>query len=123
MKKGKKIYAIDAETDPFNGTTDIQPFMWDIFDGEDHTTLETVAQCHAFFRANPGLYYAHNGGRFDFHLSGFCDPIESGSEILAINGRLVRFKMLGCEFRDSFAILPSVYASIPFVSRGAERRA
>ena len=112
MKKGKKIYAIDAETDPFNGTTDIQPFMWDIFDGEDHTTLETVAQCHAFFRANPGLYYAHNGGRFDFHLSGFCDPIESGSEILAINGRLVRFKMLGCEFRDSFAILPSPLAKL-----------
>jgi DNA polymerase type B, organellar and viral len=103
----KRVFAIDAETDPFDGTTDIQPYLWDIFDGQDHTTIETVAECHAFFKANPGLYYAHNGGRFDYHLGGFCDPIESGSEVLAISGRLVRFKMLGCEFRDSFAILPS----------------
>lgn len=105
--KGKHVYTIDAETDPFNGTVDIKPFLWDIFDGEEHTTIATVAECHSFFIAHPGLYYAHNGGRFDFHLSGFCDPIESGSEVLAISGRLVRFKMLGCEFRDSFAILPS----------------
>lgn len=109
---GRRVFAIDAETDPFNGTTDIQPFLWDIFDGEEHTTLETVAECHAFIVANPGLYYAHNGGRFDFHLSGFCDPIESGTEVLAINGRLVRFKMLGSEFRDSFAILPSPLAKL-----------
>jgi hypothetical protein len=110
--KGKRVFTIDAETDPFDGTTDIQPYLWDIFDGEDHTTIETVKECHAFFQANPGLYYAHNGGRFDFHLGGFCDPIESGSEVLAINGRLVRFKMLGCEFRDSFAILPSALSKL-----------
>ncbi len=103
----KKVYTIDAETDPFNGTTDIHSFLWDIFDGEDHTTVTTVKECHAFFKANPGLYYAHNGGKFDYHLDGFCDPIESGTEVLAINGRLTRFKMLGCEFRDSYAILPS----------------
>lgn len=108
----KRIFAIDAETDPFDGTADIKCFLWDIFDGEEHTTIETVAECHKFFAANPGLYYAHNGGRFDFHLGGFCDPIESGSEVLAINGRLVRFKMLGCEFRDSFAILPSALAKL-----------
>lgn len=108
----KRVFAIDAETDPFDGTTDIQPYLWDIFDGEEHTTIETVAKCHAFFKENPGLYYAHNGGKFDFHLGGFCDPIESGSEVLAINGRLVRFKMLGCEFRDSFAILPSALSSL-----------
>ena len=108
----KRVFTIDAETDPFDGTTDIQPYLWDIFDGEEHTTIETVAECHKFFKANPGLYYAHNGGRFDFHLGGFCDPIESGTEVLAINGRLVRFKMLGCEFRDSFAILPSALSAL-----------
>lgn len=111
-KKAKKVFAIDAETDPFNGTTDIKPYLWDIFDGEEHTTIETVAQCHAFFTQNPGIYYAHNGGRFDYHLGGFCDPIESGTEVLAINGRVVRFKMLGCEFRDSFAILPSPLSAL-----------
>lgn len=108
----KRVFTIDAETDPFNGTVDIQPFLWDIYDGDEHTTVETVAEVHRFCAANPGLYYAHNGGRFDYHLSGFCDPIESGSEVLAINGRLVRFKMLGCEFRDSFAILPSALAKL-----------
>lgn len=101
------IYAIDAETDPFDGTTDIQPFIWDIYDGQTHFTCETVAECHAFIEDHKGLYYAHNGGKFDFHLCGFTDAIEDCEDILAINGRLVRFRMLGSEFRDSYSILPS----------------
>lgn len=101
------VYAIDAETDPFDGSTDIAPFIWDIFDGVNHFTCETVAECHAFIADHKGLYYAHNGGKFDFHLCGFTDAIEDCEDILAINGRLVRFHMLGSEFRDSYAILPS----------------
>lgn len=106
------LYAIDFETDPFDGTTDIQPFIMDIYDGKTHFTCETVDECHAFIECHRGTYYAHNGGRFDYHLGGFTNPIESGTEILAINGRLAKFNMLGSEFRDSFCILPSRLAEI-----------
>ncbi len=106
------IYTIDAETDPFDGTTNIKPFVWDIYNGTKHHTVDTVRECHNFIKDHKGIYFAHNGGRFDYHLSGFCDEIESGTQILAINGRLVRFKMLGSEFRDSFTILPAALSDI-----------
>ena len=109
---GKVIYTIDAETDPFDGTANIKPFIWDIFDGKKHFTMESVKDCHHFIERHPGAYFAHNGGKFDYMLDEFTRPIESGAEVLVINGRLAKFSMLGSEFRDSFCILPSPLAEI-----------
>lgn len=108
----KRIFTIDAETDPFDGTTNIKPFIWDIFDGVTHYTMESVKDCHHFIEKNSGTYFAHNGGKFDYHLDNFSAPIKSGDEVLIINGRLARFKMLGSEFRDSYCILPSPLSKI-----------
>lgn len=108
----RTVYTIDAETDPFDGTTNINPFIWDIYDGKKHYTMESVADCHHFIKTHPGVYFAHNGGKFDYMLNDFTSPIESKSEVLIINGRVAKFTMLGSEFRDSFCILPSPLSEI-----------
>lgn len=108
----RPVYAMDCETDPFDGTTDIRPFLWDFFDGKKHHTCESVSDAHAFVEAHPGIYFAHNGGRFDFLMGSFASKADIGQELLMIGGRLARFTMLGSEFRDSFCILPSPLSSL-----------
>lgn len=51
------------------------------------------------------LFYAHNGGKFDYHF--FRDDINSDENVLIINGRLSKFKVGGHEFRDSLNIFPN----------------
>ncbi|MGA9854262.1 MAG: DNA polymerase, partial [Gammaproteobacteria bacterium] len=47
--------------------------------------------------------YAHNGGKFDYHY--LRDAINSDDPMMVIGGRLARFKIGECEFRDSWNVL------------------
>jgi hypothetical protein len=88
------------------------PFLWGLYNGHTDTyyQFETVAELSKWFieyeRDNGGtLFYAHNGGKFDYHF--FRDEINSDENILIINGRLAKFKVGEHEFRDSLNIFPN----------------
>lgn len=111
------IYTCDIETDPFLRGRVPKPFLIGLYDGLNFWTFETIEAFLNFLRdggIEPGIIYAHNGGRFDFFymLEGF----EGKTTI--INSRIVtakfpvedgtkRFERGRCfEFRDSYAIMP-----------------
>lgn len=48
--------------------------------------------------------YAHNGGRFDWHY--LLEYVPPFTDVMVIAGRLAKFKIGQCEFRDSFNIMP-----------------
>ena len=106
----KSIAVIDSETDPF-GSRDAsgalfvpRPFIWGFDDGERYREFDTVKELVEFLTPQKIIVYAHNGGKFDYH---FLLPFLDGySEVLIINGRLSRFMIGECEFRDSYNILP-----------------
>lgn len=100
------MVTIDCETDPFLHGRIPQPFLWDVYDGERHFTFEHTSDCFHFLAQNRFLAYAHNGGKFDYHMPGVLSQLEEWQRLLIINGRVARFKIGDCEFRDSFNILP-----------------
>ena len=98
-------WAVDCETDPFDGEIIPTPFIW----GARHCSGEylefsTTEDFIGHFRELKTTIYAHNGGKFDWH---YVTPhINDGSSVLIIAGRLSKFKIGDCEFRDSYNILP-----------------
>lgn len=58
----------------------------------------------AFLCERDCVAYAHNGGRFDWHY--LLDHVEPFTSVMVIAGRLAKFKIGKCEFRDSFNIMP-----------------
>lgn len=102
----RPIWVIDAETDPFAKGRIPEPFIWGLYDGENPVRYFTeTSELVAFLSANKVIVYAHNGGRFDYHL-GILRYLEPYSQVSLINGRLARFTIGECEFRDSVNILP-----------------
>lgn len=101
----RKFAVVDAETDPFDGITIPEPFLWGFYDGDLYRQFERIQDLIRFLDDKPLIVYAHNGGKFDWHL-GVLDYIEPFSDVSIINGRLARFKIGDCEFRDSYNILP-----------------
>lgn len=118
------FWTIDAETDPFHNCSDSNcekcygggrlplPFLWGVYCGttDEYHEFTTVIELTQFFQTleaerGKSLFYAHNGGKFDYHF--FRDEINSDENILIINGRLARFKVGGHEFRDSLNIFPN----------------
>lgn len=115
----RTIAVIDAETDPFKRGRIPSPFIWGFFDGDeyieftdlsampDHLSregLRDISELVPFLEDRHIVVYAHNGGKFDYHfLLPYLNPY---SEIMIINGRLARFNIGLCEFRDSFNIMP-----------------
>lgn len=109
----------DCETDPFHHCADSacpkchghgrvpKPFLWGAYQGSTDTYLEfTEAREFAeHFRRLKTKCFAHNGGKFDYHY--LRDEINSDQPITLINGRLARFKIGECEFRDSLNIFPN----------------
>jgi hypothetical protein len=113
------FWVIDCETDPFHNCQDLcckkcggkgrvpKPFLWGIYEGESDTyhEFETVRELIDFIRDIPGIFYAHNGGKFDYHY--LRDHINTDESLLLINGRLAKFKIGRAEFRDSLNIFPN----------------
>lgn len=104
--RARPIATLDAETDPFVHGRLPEAFLWDIFDGSVHYTFEHVSDVIHFLRDKRWIVYAHNGGKFDYHMSGFLAELEPFDPIMLINGRLAKFTIGDCEFRDSYNILP-----------------
>ena len=102
----RKLVTLDAETDPFLFDRVPKAFLWDVFDGETHFTFESVSDVMHFLETKKYLVYAHNGGKFDYLLPGFLDSMNQFDKVLKINGRLAKFSIGECEFRDSYSILP-----------------
>jgi len=103
-KDHRKIWVADSETDPFELGVIPAPFIWGVFNGTDYWEFDTTDEFLDFVSAKDVLLYAHNGGKFDWH---FCSHrFEPDSDLLIINGRLARFVIGKCEFRDSFNLMP-----------------
>lgn len=101
----RKIATVDCETDPFRkGRVQIAPFLWGLYDGEFYHEFEDILDLVAYLEDKPLIVYAHNGGKFDWHF--IISLIEPFTELMIINGRLSKFRIGKCEFRDSFNILP-----------------
>ena len=122
MPNQKPIWVLDAETDPFGESVEDreipEPFIWGVYHGYDDTfyrefvgtgpdyvcTHDDLADLVSFLRLQDVIVYAHNGGKFDYHfLSKFFEP---DTDLLVINGRLAKFTIGKCEFRDSFNLMP-----------------
>lgn len=110
----KPIYTIDVETDPFVHDREPKPFAVGLFTGDNyHETWgdDCIEKMHVIVRTlEPGIIYAHNGGKFDFFY--MMDWLKDQKEILIINGRIVRAaawrndETKDHELRDSFALMP-----------------
>lgn len=100
------VWTVDCETDPFDGKTIPEPFVWGAYNVADGTYLEfwTTGEFLAWARKGKKIVYAHNGGKFDWHY--IMPEIPLYSRVKVINGRLAKFKIGDCEFRDSWNILP-----------------
>ncbi len=66
--------------------------------------FETVLEVVEFLRDKEYIVFAHNGGKFDYHF--MLEFIEPFDPVMIINGRLAKFHIGICEFRDSFNIIP-----------------
>lgn len=107
MKKSKarRIATLDAETDPFKKGRVPIPFLWGFYDGEQYFEFTNLMDFVRHVYDQNIIVYAHNGGKFDYHL-GLIDFIDPYSKISIINGRIAKFKIGECEFRDSYNIIP-----------------
>lgn len=106
----KEIWTLDAETDPFLAGRVPKPFIWGAYNGSEYHQFRTVPELVEFFQELDVIVYAHNGGKFDYHF--MLDYLEQFEPLMVISGRLSKFKIGLCEFRDSMNILPfalSVY--------------
>ena len=100
----KKIIIADCETDPFlHGRVPV-PFLWGVYDGVNYEQFEKTEDFIRYITDIDCICYAHNGGKFDWHF--ITEFIDYGTELLIINGRLSRFTIGECQFRDSYNILP-----------------
>ncbi len=105
-REPRRLATLDCETDPFKLGRIPKPFLWIVYNGSEYFQFEHVSDCTHFLAQKRYVVYAHNGGRFDYHQPGFLDELNQGQEITVINGRLARFTIGECEFRDSVNILP-----------------
>ncbi len=101
----RDYFTVDCETDPFKeGRTEINPFIWGMYGHAFYKEFNTTDEFIDYVRTQKIVVYAHNGGKFDwFFVFGY---LEGFSELSVINGRVSRFKIGECEFRDSWNILP-----------------
>ncbi|MBL4695088.1 hypothetical protein JKY72_07015 [Candidatus Gracilibacteria bacterium] len=114
---------MDTETDPFLYGRTPEPFTLGFYNGSGYWEFVGEKDVHPLTcveqyidhldsldqsEKDDYIVYVHNGGKFDFFF--FLDYIETGS-ITAIDGRIVKCKIAGVEFRDSYTIYPMSLAS------------
>jgi len=105
VKKCKKeIWTIDAETDPFDGRTIPAPFVWGLYNGSEYHKFYDTDDAVNFLAERDCICYAHNGGKFDYHF--LLHRLHPFEPLNVISGRIAKFKIGLCEFRDSYNILP-----------------
>lgn len=104
-KKRREVWAMDCETDPFKPGRVPKPFIWGIYTGKEYYEFTETEKAIAFLVDQPVIVYAHNGGKFDWHF--VLEYISDFESITVINGRLAKFKIGECEFRDSYNIIPA----------------
>lgn len=116
-KRVKPFAVIDSETDPFHNCADElcpkccglgrvpRPFLWGFFDGETYLEFETIPELVSHLEKLKIVVYAHNGGKFDYQF--LREYINADEPITIINGRLAKFRIGECEFRDSLNIFPN----------------
>lgn len=107
-RKQKRIFALDAETDPFKYGRVPAPFVWGLYDGETYIQFwgdDCTEQLIDYIKDETDcIFYAHNGGKFDwFFLLPYLDP-----DLFMINGRIAKATLFDgqIELRDSWLILP-----------------
>lgn len=105
-KKQAPFWTVDCESDPFSYGRIPEPFLWGIYDGGSgsYWEFETVEEVVKHLSSRDVLAYAHNGGKFDWHF--LSKHFEPDQPLLVINGRLARFNIGRCEFRDSYTLMP-----------------
>lgn len=100
----RPIWSADCETDPFKRGRIPKPFLWGVYDGVAYHEFTDTKDFIKFVEKEKVILYAHNGGKFDWHF--ILDYLEPFTPINIINGRIAKFKIGECEFRDSYNILP-----------------
>lgn len=111
MSRRRPFWTVDCETDPFKIGRVPEPFVWGAYTGENESGVEEYYELNnaeevvTFFRDKKVIVYAHNGGKFDYHY--LREFINSDEPIMVIAGRLARFRIGDCEFRDSLNIFPN----------------
>jgi hypothetical protein len=118
-KTPKELGTYDTETDGFHHCEDLacpkclglgrvpKPFLHGFYfgDTEEYVEFETVEEVVAFVEQRRALFYAHNGGKFDYHpLRPYMNTDEP---VMLINGRIAKFRIGESEFRDSLNIFPN----------------
>lgn len=103
-KKNRPIITVDVETDPFKRLREPMPFLWGMWDGNTYRHWPHAEPMMRYLSTQEAIVYAHNGGKFDWTY--IFDYLEPYTEILIISGRVARFQIGTCEFRDSWNILP-----------------
>lgn len=109
-----RVGVIDFETDPFDPLMRvhkrIEPFHCTVYYSDtdyrqfwNNDSAALLAELFAYLKTcKPTIFYAHNGGRFDWHY--FIH--EMRGRILYKGSRIIRFRLWGHCFRDSFPLLP-----------------
>lgn len=106
MAKTREIICADCETNPFNGTINIKPFIWGCYSPQSgFLHFDKTEEFIQYIYKRNALVYFHNGGKFDFHfMLDYITPFDDN--VLIINGRLSKFYIGNSEFRDSFLLFP-----------------
>jgi hypothetical protein len=100
---GKPFSTLDCETDPFLHGRVPKPFVWGVYDGGSFQSFDKTSDAISFIGRQERIFYAHNGGKFDFH---FLLEWFNLDRIKIINSRIVQAYIGSAELRDSYAIIP-----------------
>lgn len=101
----KEFWTFDCETDPFKFNREPKPFLWGFYNPiYGYFEFKKTADAIDFISKRDALFYAHNGGKFDFHF--IAEALTRNEKVLLMHNRLVKAKLGKAEIRDSYSLLP-----------------